>query len=186
MNFYSSKYLGLPRTEDLILLPTCRRKTTNTTTMDAATGNGPLAPHMLSKIQVHCVGLIGDDALSKRICILLATSRYKAHKMLRWCGDDDMNLASPLECFWDLYWRPAGKMRIRLIGLSYSIDPMRRFGISDNVCGARGPYPAAAAAAMLMWGLLSSAVGLRRLRWRKPHIQVGIVSSYNSQSIFSG
>jgi hypothetical protein len=132
MNFYSSKNLGLPRTEDLVLFPTCRRKTTNTTTMDAAAGNGPLAPHMLSKIPVHCVGLIGDDAPSKRICILPATSRYKAHKMLRWCGDDDMNLASPSECCWDLYRRRAGKMHIRLIGLSYPIDLTRRFGISDN------------------------------------------------------
>ncbi len=73
-------------------------------------------------------------------------------------------------------------MHIRLIGLSYPIDPTRRFGISDNICGARGTYPAAAA--MLMWGLLSSAVGHRRFCWRKPHIQVGIVSIYNSQHIF--
>ena len=105
----------------------------------------PLAPHMLSKIPVHCVGLIGDDAPSKRIRILSATSRYKAHKMLRWCGDDDMNLASPSECFWDLYRLVAGKMHIRLIGPSYPIDPTRRIGISDNICGARGPFLAAAA-----------------------------------------
>jgi hypothetical protein len=32
--------------------------------------------------------------------------------------------------------------------------------------------------------LLSSAVGRRRLRWHKPHIQVGIVLIYNSQRIF--
>ncbi len=105
----------------------------------------PLAPHMLSKISVHCVGLIGDDAPSKRIHILLAASRYKAHKMLRWCGDDDMNLASPTECFGDLYRLVAGKMHIRLIGPSYPIDPTRHIGIYNNICGARGPFPAAAA-----------------------------------------
>ena len=95
-----------------------------------------------------------------------------------------MNLALPPDCFGDLYRLVAGKMHIRLIGPSYPIDPTQRIGISDNICGARGPFPAAAAA-MLM-GMLSSAVGHRRLRWRKPHIQVGIVSIYNSQRIFSG
>ena len=122
-----------------------RRKTTNTSTMAAATGNGTLAPHMLSKIPVHCIWLIGDDAPSKLISILPATSRYKAHKMLWWCGDDDMNLAAPSECFGDLYRLVAGKMHIRLIGPSYPIDPTRRIGISDNICGARGPFPAAEA-----------------------------------------
>ncbi len=94
--------------------------------MAAAAGNGPLVPQMLSKIPLHCVGLIGDDSPSKRVCILPATSRYKAHKMLRWCGDDDMNLASPSECFWDVY-----RLVICLIEPSYPIDPTRRIGISD-------------------------------------------------------
>jgi hypothetical protein len=67
--------------------------------MAATAGNGPLVPHLLSKIQVHCIWLIGNDAPSKLISILPATSRYKAHKILWWCGDDDMNLAAPSECF---------------------------------------------------------------------------------------
>ena len=136
--------------------------------MAAAAGNGPLAPQMLSKIPLHCVGLIGDDSPSKRVCILPATSRYKAHKMLRWCGDDDMNLASPSECFWDLYRLVAGKMHIRLIEPSYPIDPTRRIGISDNICGARGPFPAAEAMVSgccwpLVVGLTSSQI-LHRIR----------------------
>jgi hypothetical protein len=145
-----------------------RRKTTNTSTMAAAAGNGPLAPRMLSKIPVHCVWLIGDYAPSKRISILPATSRYKAHKMLSWCGDDDMNLAAPSECFSDLYRLVAGKMHIRLIGPSYPIDTTRCSGISDNICGARGPFPAAEATVSgccwpLVVGLTSSQI-LHRIR----------------------
>ena len=55
----------------------------------AAAGYAPLAPHMLSEIPKLRVGSIGYDSPIKRICILPATSRYKAHKMLWWCGDDD-------------------------------------------------------------------------------------------------
>jgi hypothetical protein len=54
-------------TVDLVRLPDQRRKTTNTSTMAGAAGNGPLAPHMLSKIPLRCVVLIGDNAPSKRI-----------------------------------------------------------------------------------------------------------------------
>ena len=136
-------------TVDLVRLPDRRRKTTNTSTM-AAAGNGPLAPHMLSKIPLRCVGLIGDDAPSKRIWFLLAMNRSKAHKMLRWCSDDEMNLASPSECFGDLCRLVASKTHIRLIGPSYPIDPTRRIGIYDNICGARETYPAVPAMVMLV------------------------------------
>ena len=116
--------------------------------MASTAGNGPLAPHMLSKIPLHCVGLIGNDATSKRILFLLAMNRSKAHKMLRWCSDDEMNLASPSECFRDLCRLVAGKTHIRLIGPSYPIDSTRRIGIYDNICGARGTFPAAPAMVM--------------------------------------
>ena len=117
-------------TVDLVSLPDRQRKTTNTSTM-AAAGNGPLAPQ--SKIPLRWVGLIGDDDPSKRIWFLLAMNRSKAHKMLRWCSNDDMNLTSPLECFGDLYWLVASKSHIRLIGPSYPIHPTRRIGIYNNI-----------------------------------------------------
>jgi hypothetical protein len=56
--------------------------------MAVAPGNGPLPPHMRLNFRRLCVGLIGDNAQSKRICISPAMSWSKALKMLRWCGDD--------------------------------------------------------------------------------------------------
>jgi hypothetical protein len=68
--------------------------------------------------------------------------------MLRWCGDDDMNLASPSECFEDLYRLIASETHVRLTGTSFPIDPMQRRGIYDHICGNRGSFPAAAAMVM--------------------------------------
>ena len=138
MNFYSSKYLGLPRTEDLVLTPTCRRKTTNTTTMAAAAGNGPLAPHMLSEIPIRRVGSIGYDGSIKRICILPATSRYKSQKHSD--GEARFMSSSPhhRSILWALYRLVAGKMHTRLLGASSPINPTQCTGIFDNICGARG------------------------------------------------
>ncbi len=56
--------------------------------MAVAPGNGPLPPQTKSNFRRIRVGLIGNDALSKRICFSLAMSRSKALKMLQWCGDD--------------------------------------------------------------------------------------------------
>ncbi len=56
--------------------------------MAVASGNGPLPPHMKSNFRRICVGLIGDNAPSKRICFSLAMSQSKALKMLRWCSGD--------------------------------------------------------------------------------------------------
>jgi hypothetical protein len=70
--------------------------------------------------------------------------------MRRWCGDDDMNLASPSECFGDLYWLIADETNIRLTGALSLIDSMRHHGISDYICGTRGPFPAAAAAMVML------------------------------------
>jgi hypothetical protein len=83
--------------------------------------------------------------------------------MLRWCVDDDMNLASPSECFGDLYRLIADEMHIRLTGASSPIDSMRRRRISDNICGAKGPFPAAAAMVM------SCCWWLARLRRHKSY-----------------
>ncbi len=151
---------------DSVHLPDLRRKTTNTSTMAAAAGNSPLAPHMLLKIPLRHVGLIGDDSPSKRICFSPAMIQSKSHKMLWWCGNDDMNLALPSECFGDLYRLIAGETHIRFTGTSYPIDPMQRGGISDNICGARGPFPAAPAMVMsvlLVVGRWSSVLTSTRI-----------------------
>ncbi len=56
--------------------------------MAVAPGNGPLLPHMKSIFRRIRVGLIGDNAPSKRICFSPAMSQSKALKTLQWCGDD--------------------------------------------------------------------------------------------------
>ena len=99
MNFYSSKYLGLPRTEDLVLTPTCRRKTTNTTTMAAAAGNGPLAPHIDDKNPLRRVESIRYSAPIKRICFLPAMIQSKTLKSSGNVAKMAMNLALPSEHF---------------------------------------------------------------------------------------
>ena len=86
-------------------------------------------------------------------------SRYKSLEGSRWCGDDDMNLASPLECLGDLYRLIPSELHIRLTGASYPIDLTHCRGIYDSICSARGPFPAAAAMVMsFCWWL---AVGCR-------------------------
>ena len=125
----------------------------------AAAGNGPLAPHMLSYVPRQCAGSIGYNVTVKRIWVSPAMSRYKSLKGSRWCGDDDMNLASTSECLGDLYWLIPSELHIRLTGASYSIDPTHCRGTYDSICGARGPFPAAAAMVMsCCWWL---AVGCR-------------------------
>jgi hypothetical protein len=56
--------------------------------MAVAPRNGSLPPHMKSNFRRIRVGLIRDNAPSKRICFSLAMSWSKALKTLRWCGDD--------------------------------------------------------------------------------------------------
>ena len=113
--------------------------------MAAAAGNGPLAPHMLSEIPIRRVGSIGYDGPIKRICILPATSRYKSPKHSD--GEARFMSSSPhyRSILWALYRLVAGKMHIRLLGASSPINPTQCTGIFDNICGARGPFPAAAA-----------------------------------------
>jgi hypothetical protein len=49
----------------------------------------PLSPpHMKSNFRRIRIGLIGNDAPSKRICFSPAMSRSKALKMLQWYGND--------------------------------------------------------------------------------------------------
>ena len=56
--------------------------------MAIATGNVPLPLHMNFNFRHMHVGLIGDNAPSKRICFSPAMSRSKALKTLRWFGND--------------------------------------------------------------------------------------------------
>ena len=116
-------------------------------TMAAAAGNGPLALHMLSYIPRQCVrSSIGYDAPVKRICNSLGMSRYKSPKHSN--GEARFMSSSPhhREPLRDLYRLIAGETHIRLTRASYPIDSMRCSGIYHNVCGARGPFPAVAAA----------------------------------------
>jgi hypothetical protein len=103
--------------------------------------------------------------------------------MLRWCGDDDMNLGSPLECFGDFYRLIAGETHIRLAGILYPIDLMQCSRILDNICGTRGPFPAAAAMVMsvlLVIGRWSSVLTLTQILHTIRNTMKYIYSGLNS------
>jgi hypothetical protein len=113
--------------------------------MASAAGNGPLAPHMLSEIPKRRVGLIGYDSPIKRICILPARCQYKSQKH----SDGEARFMSSSthhqSILWALNRLVAGKMDIHLLGASSPINQTQCSGIFDNICGARGPFPMAAA-----------------------------------------
>ncbi len=75
---------------------------TNTTTMAIALGNSPLPPHMKSNFRRICIGMIGDNAPSKRIWFSPAMSWSKAFKMLQWCGNDGDESRLAIGAFWGL------------------------------------------------------------------------------------
>jgi hypothetical protein len=116
----------------------------------AAARYGPLAPHMLSEIPKRRVGSIGYDSPIKQICILPARHRYKSQKH----SDGEERFMSSLphhrSILWALYRLVAGKMHIRLLGASAPINPTQWTGIFDNICGARGPFSAAASMVVVL------------------------------------
>jgi hypothetical protein len=128
--------------------------------MASAAGNGPLAPHMLSEIPIRRVGSIGYDGLIKRICILPGTSRYKSQKHSD--GAARFMTSSPYHqsILCALYRLVAGKMDIRLLGASSPINQTQCTGIFDNICGARGPFPGAAAMVEVMVVFLRPLEGI--------------------------
>ena len=76
MDFYSSEKLALhvqrSRYVPVAFRPDVnQRPSTNITTMAAAGGNCPLAPHMRPFVPCRCVGLIEEDPPSKPIRFLL-------------------------------------------------------------------------------------------------------------------
>ena len=61
-----------------------------TTTIMAAGRSGPLEPHERPCDLHRCVGLIGDNPLSKQIYLLWGVIGFMAPKMLRCCGDTSL------------------------------------------------------------------------------------------------
>ncbi len=116
----------------------------------AATGNGPLAPHMLSEIPKRRIGSIGYDGLIKRICILPARRRYKSPKHSNGEARFMSSSRHHRSILWALYRHVAGKMHIRLLGALSPINLTQCTGIFDNICGARGPFPVAASMVVVL------------------------------------
>jgi hypothetical protein len=100
---------------------------------------------MLSEIPIRRVGSIGYDGPIKRICILPATSRYKSPKHSDGAARFMSSSPHHQSILWALYRLVAGKMDISLLGASSPINQTQCTWIFDNRCGARGPFPAAAA-----------------------------------------
>jgi hypothetical protein len=61
---------------------------------------------------------------------------------------------------WALYRLVAGKMDISLLGASSPINQTQCTGIFDNICGARGPFPAAAAMVEVLVVFLRALEGI--------------------------
>ncbi len=116
---------------------------TTATTMAAAGGNGPLAPHMRPCAPRQRVGWMGDNLLSLRMYSLGGLRVYMDLKALLCSSNDE----SPQ------HWHVlraintlnSPKKYIRLFGGLSPIHSMHRRGEQGLMWGARGPFPPAAA-----------------------------------------
>ncbi len=118
--------------------------------MAVAPGNGPLPLHMKCNFRRIHVGLIGDNAPSKRICFSTAMCRLKCSSGAAMMV---INLALPWSVLRALDWLIAGEKHICLLGASSPIDQTHCSGIFGLLGGARWPF--LVAVAMVMWVLLA-------------------------------
>ncbi len=116
---------------------------TTATTMAAAGGNGPLAPHMRPCAPRQRVEWMGDNPPSLRMYSLGGLTVFMALKALLCSGDDESpqhrsvlrainSLNSPKKC-------------VRLLGGLSPIHSTRWHGAQGLMWGVRGPFPPAAA-----------------------------------------
>jgi hypothetical protein len=116
---------------------------TTATTMAAAGGNGPLAPHMRPCSPRRCVEWMGDDPPSLRMYSLGELRVFMALKGLLCSGDDSSpQHRSVLRAINTL---SSPKKYTRLLGGLSPIHSTRRCGAQGLIWGARGPFPPTAA-----------------------------------------
>ena len=116
---------------------------TTATTMAAAGGNGPLAPHMRPCAPRRCVEWMGDNPPSKQIYFWGLLRVFMALKTLRCCGDSSSpEQRSTLRAINTL--NPPKEYIHKLGGLS-PIHSTHLCGAQGLMWGARGPFPPASA-----------------------------------------
>jgi hypothetical protein len=116
---------------------------TTATTMAAAGGNGPLAPHMKPSAPRRCVKWMGDNPLSLRMYFLGGSRVFMDLKALLCSGDDESPQHRSVLGTINALNSP--KSYIRLLGGLSPIHSTRWGGAKGLVWGARGPFPPAAA-----------------------------------------
>jgi hypothetical protein len=111
--------------------------------MAAASGNGPLAPHMRPCPPRRRIKWMGDNPLSKRIYFWGLLRVFMALKTLQYCG----NSSSPEQrsALRAINTLNPPKEYIRKLGGLLPIHSMRQRGAQGLMWGAKGPFPPAAA-----------------------------------------
>ncbi len=113
---------------------------TTATTMAAASGNGPLAPHMRPCAPSRCVKWMGDNPPSLWMyCWGGWGCLWPSKHFRQWC------IATKSECFEGHAHPNSPKNYIRLLGGLLPIHFTRWRGAKGLMWGTRGPFPPAAA-----------------------------------------
>ncbi len=116
---------------------------TTATTMAAAGGNGPLAPHMRPGAPRRRVKWMGDNSPSWRMYLWGGSRVFMDLKVLLCSSDDE--LPQHRRVLGTINALNSPKSYIRLLGGLSPIHSMRWCGAKGLVRGARGPFPPAAA-----------------------------------------
>jgi hypothetical protein len=116
---------------------------TTTTTMGAAGGNGPLAPHMRPDTPRRCVEWMGDNPPSLQMYFLGGSRVFMDLKALLCSGNDE--LPQHQSVLGTINALNSPKSYIRLLGGLSPIHLTSRRGAKGLVWGARGRFPPAAA-----------------------------------------
>ncbi len=116
---------------------------TTATTMAAASGNGPLAPHMRPGALRRCVEWMGDNPPSLRAYSLQGLRVFMALKVLLCSGDDE--LPQHWSVLRAINTLNSPKKYICLLGGLLPIHLTHRRRAQGLMWGARGPFLPAAA-----------------------------------------
>jgi hypothetical protein len=116
---------------------------TTATTMAAAGGNGPLAPHMRPGAPCRCIKWMGDNPPSLRMYFGGGSRVFMDLKALLCSGNDE--LPQHQSVLGTINALNSPKSYICLLGGLSPIHSTHWHGMKGLVWGARGPFPPAAA-----------------------------------------
>ncbi len=125
-----------------VALPQNTTGVTTATTMAAAGGNGPLAPHMRPCAPRQCVKWMGDNPPSLRMYSLGGLRVFMALKGLLCSGNDELPQHRSVLRAINTHNSP--QKYIRLLGGLLPINLTHQRGAQGLVWGTRGPFLPAA------------------------------------------